>query len=361
MTLLDLTERERSVLEAVIQMYVETAEPAGSRALSRRSGLGVSAATIRNTMSDLEEKGLLFHPHTSAGRVPTDLAYRAYVDSLLQQPSVSGSEFDRHSTADYDRLAEGISLGSSAVEGILRRATQSLGMLTQELGVALGPQLDRTVLQRVDLVQLSSERLLVVLTLKGGAVRTIFLEARGELPDFAVTEVARLLNERLAGHTLGEIRATLGARLRDSSDRAADVGDLLNIFIEEGDQLFDVSLGSESESVLLGQASVLADQPEFASGEHLRKLLSLTDTRDQLADLLRRRSSPAGHVTPGITITIGIENADPRLDRFTLVTGEYRAGPCTGVIGVIGPTRMPYEKVIAMVSHTARLLTELLD
>ncbi len=312
-------------------------------------------------MSDLEEKGLLFHPHTSAGRVPTDRAYRAYVDSLLQQPTGSGSDFDRQSTADYDRLAEGISIGSSAVEGILRRATQSLGALTQELGVALGPQLDRTVLQRADLVRLSSERVLVVLTLKGGAVRTIFLEARGDVPDFAVTEVARLLNERLAGHTLAEIRATLGARLRDSSERPADVGELLNIFIEEGDQLFDVSLGSESEAVLLGQASVLADQPEFASGEHLRKLLSLTDTPDQLAELLRRRSSPVGHVTPGITITIGIENADPRLDRFTLVTGEYRAGPCTGVIGVIGPTRMPYEKVIAMVSHTARLLTELLD
>lgn len=360
MALLDLTERERTVLEAVIQMYVETAEPAGSRALSRRSGLGVSAATIRNTMSDLEEKGFLFHPHTSAGRVPTDRAYRAYVDSILRLPTASG-DFDRVGGADYDRLAEGISVGSSAVEGILRRAAMSLGLLTQELGIALGPQLDRTVLQRADLVRLSSERVLVVLTLKGGAVRTLFVEARGDVPDFAVAEVARLLNERLAGLTLSEIRATLGARLRDGSERSTEIGELLNIFIEEGDQLFEMSLGAESESVVLGQASVLAEQPEFASGEHLRQLLSLTDTREQLADLLRRRSSPAGHVTPGITITIGNENADPRLDRFTLVTGEYRAGPCTGVIGVIGPTRMPYEKVIAMVSHTARLLTELLD
>lgn len=361
MALLDLTERERTVLEAVIQMYVETAEPAGSRALSRRSGLGVSAATIRNTMSDLEEKGYLFHPHTSAGRVPTDRAYRAYVDSLIQLPAGGGGDFDRKPGDDYDRLAEGISVGSTAVEGILRRAAQSLGLLTQELGIALGPQLDRTVLQRADLVRLSSERVLVVLTLKGGAVRTLFVEARGDVPDFAVAEVARLLNERLAGLTFAEIRSTLGARLRDGSDRAGEIGELLNIFVEEGDQLFDVSLGAESESVVLGQASLLAEQPEFASGEHLRRLLSLTDTREQLAALLRSRSSPVGHVTPGITITIGNENADPRLDRFTLVTGEYRAGPCTGVIGVIGPTRMPYEKVIAMVSHTARLLTELLD
>src|SRR5919107_768214 len=145
MSFSELNERERRVLEAVIQSYVETAEPAGSRTLSRRFGLGVSAATIRNTMSDLEEKGFLFHPHTSAGRVPTDKAYRAYVDALMHRaPSVAG--------AAYDRLAEEISAGSSAIEAILRRAAQSLGLLTQELGLALGPQMDQTVLQRIDLV-----------------------------------------------------------------------------------------------------------------------------------------------------------------------------------------------------------------
>ena len=352
MALHDLTERERQVLEAVIQLYVETAEPAGSRALSRRGALGVSAATIRNTMSDLEEKGFLFHPHTSAGRVPTDRAYRIYVDSLLRLPNAGGEE--------YDRLAEDISAAGTAVEAILRRAAQSLGIITQELGIALGPQLDRTVLQRVELVRLSSDRVLVVLTLRGGAVRTVFLEARGEIADHVVADVARLLNERLAGLTLGDIRATLADRLRDG-DRSGDAGELLNIFVTEGDQLFEASLSPEAERVVLGQAALLADQPEFANGEHMRRLLSLTDTREQLAGMLRQRTATGSSVSPGISITIGNENADPRLDRFTLVTGEYRAGPCTGVIGVIGPTRMPYEKVIAMVSHTSRLLTELLD
>lgn len=361
MALHELTDRERGVLEAVIRMYVETAEPAGSRALARQSGLGVSPATIRNTMSDLEEMGFLYHPHTSAGRIPTDKAYRAYVDSILRMAPAAGTELDRGDGSDYERLMEGISAGNLAVEAILRRAAQSLGLLTQELGIALGPQLEHSVLQRADLVRLASDRVLVVLTLRGGAVRTIFLEARGEVPDFAVADVARLLNERLAGLTLSEIRATYAERLRDAAERSPRSGELLNIFLEEGEQLFEPSLGAEGENVVLGQASVLAHKPEFASGERLRQLLSLTDTRDQLAELLRRRSTPAGHIEPGITITIGNENADPRLDRFTLVTGEYRAGPCVGVIGVIGPTRMPYEKVIAMVSHTARLLTELLD
>src|SRR5215217_3902892 len=141
MTSPELNERERRVLEAVIQNYVETAEPAGSRTISRRFGIGVSPATIRNTMSDLEEKGYLFHPHTSAGRIPTDKGYRVYVDSLCRVGPVAGPE--------GARLAEEIRTGGrSAIETILRRAAQSLGLLTQELGVALAPRLDTAVLQR---------------------------------------------------------------------------------------------------------------------------------------------------------------------------------------------------------------------
>ena len=135
MAFAELSDRERQVLEAVIQSYVATAEPAGSRVLSRRFGLGVSPATIRNTMSDLEEKGFLFHPHTSAGRVPTDKAYRVYVDSLMRIESIT--------RARARRLAEQLAAGGSAIETILRRAAQTLGVLTQELGVALGPRLDR--------------------------------------------------------------------------------------------------------------------------------------------------------------------------------------------------------------------------
>src|SRR5215216_2284077 len=162
----ELTNRERRVLDAVIRIYVATAEPAGSRTLSQRSGLGVSPATIRNTMSDLEEKGFLFHPHTSAGRIPTDKGYRAYVDSIMQRPHVLPPE--------GGRLAEQIQSGASAIDAILRRAAQSLGVVTQELGVALGPRLDDTVLRRLELVRVAADRVLLVLTLDGGAVRTIF-------------------------------------------------------------------------------------------------------------------------------------------------------------------------------------------
>ncbi|HVE78526.1 MAG TPA: heat-inducible transcriptional repressor HrcA [Gemmatimonadaceae bacterium] len=347
MSIEELSERERRVLEAVILSYVETAEPAGSRTLSKRFGLGVSPATIRNTMSDLEEKGFLFHPHTSAGRIPTDAAYRVYVDSLLRLPPVS--------TQLREKLAEELSHGrGSAIETILRRAAQTLGVLTQELGVALGPRLDTTELQRLELVRASSDRLLMVLTLRGGVMRTIFVEVKGEIADEALAEVAVVLNERLAGLPLSEIRASLGARLRDTAVKG-DSQELLNIFVQEREQLFD-GLPLEGNSVVLGQAAMLAEQPEFATGESMRKLIDLTDTPQRLAELLRRRGP-----TPGISITIGNEHGDPRMGDFTVVTAEYRAGSLTGVIGVIGPTRMPYDKVISLVNHTSNLLTDLLE
>jgi heat-inducible transcriptional repressor len=345
MAFAELTERERQVLEAVIQAYVATAEPAGSRVLSRRFDLGVSPATIRNTMSDLEEKGFLYHPHTSAGRIPTDKAYRVYVDSLMRLESVSAEQ--------RSQLAARISAGGSAIEAILRAAAQSLGVLTQELGIALGPRFDKAVLQKLELVRVSAERLLMVLTLGGGAVRTIFVEVPGTIADEALVEVTIVLNERLAGLTLEAVRTSLAARLRDVPG-SANASALLNIFLQEGEQVF-ARVAEPSESVVLGQASVLADQPEFASGERMRQLIALTERRQELAALLQARSG-----APGLSITIGNEHGDPGLGAFTVVTAEYQAGALSGVIGVIGPTRMPYHKVVALVSHTSQLVSDLL-
>jgi len=342
----ELTDRERQILEAVIRFYVESAEPAGSRSISRRFGLGVSPATIRNTMSDLEAKGFLFHPHTSAGRIPTDKAYRVYVDELMQLQPLDNVE--------RRKLAQEISAGGSAIESILRRAAQSLGVLSQELGVALGPRMEQAVLEKLELVRLTSEKLILVLSLRGGGVRTIFIEVPGEIADDAVLEVQVVLNERLAGLSLGEIRKSLGTRLRDAGT-ASRSHELLNIFLQEGDALFDVPAQDEGHAVVLGQASLLADQPEFASGEKMRRLIEMTETRDELATLLRSRSS-----TSGVSISIGNEHGSALPGGMTVVTAEYHAGSLSGVIGVIGPTRMSYEKVIALVTHTSSLVTDLL-
>jgi heat-inducible transcriptional repressor len=342
-----LTERELKVLEAVVRAYIRTAEPAGSQAIARGGGLGVSPATIRATMSDLEERGYLSHPHTSAGRIPTDLGYRTYVDGLLRPAPLSEQE------QELLRLELATVSAANAVEAILRRAAQVLGVLTQELGVAAAPALEGTVLERIELVPVAAERLLMVFTLRSGVVRTIFVQVPSSLPQEAVQRVAAVLNERLAGLTLAEIRRTLRDRLRDADGGGAG-RDLLNIFVAQGDELFDLAEAS-GEAVVLGSARALAEQPEFSSShERMRELLRLTEQRDLLARALadRRRT--------GVTITIGGENPDARLAGLTLVTASYRVGDLHGVLGVLGPTRMPYDKIVTLVDQTSRLVEGLL-
>ena len=341
-----LSDRERLVLEAVIETYVQTAEPAGSRTISKRHQLGLSPATIRNTMSDLEEKGYLYHPHTSAGRIPTDLAYRVYVDYLMRPPLVA--------PAQAQHLRGELEGQRSAVETILSRAAQVLGVLTNELGVAVSPTIEEAVLERLDLLQVSTERLLLVLALRSGAVRTIFVEVRSALAPEAVQHVTVVLNERLAGLTLKEIRATLAQRLRDATPAEAGSSELLNIFIQEADELFEVPV-AHAGPVHLGSTQPLAGQPEFATRAQLQGLLDVTERRDLLRAALSARGGE------GLTISIGQEHADTRLSTFTLVTSTYRFGPLTGVIGVMGPTRMPYDKIAALVNHTSRLVGELLE
>jgi heat-inducible transcriptional repressor len=338
-----LTDRERQVLEAVIDTYVQTAEPAGSRTIAKRYHLGLSPASIRNTMSDLEEKGYLYHPHTSAGRIPTDQAYRVYVDSLMKPPRVDA--------AQSDQIREELAGGDRAVvEMILARAAQVLGVLTNELGVAVSPSIEEAILERLELLQVSSERLLLVLSLKSGAVRTIFVEVPSRMAAEAVLHVAVVLNERLAGLTLKEIRATLADRLRDAAPDAGS-SELLNIFVQEAEELFE----APQTGVLLGSTQPLAVQPEFATREQLQGLMEVTERRDLLREALVARGGE------GLTISIGQEHADPRLAAFTLVTSSYHCGPLSGVIGVMGPTRMPYDKIVALVDHTSRLVGELLE
>ena len=186
----ELTDRERRVLEAVIQTYIATAEPAGSQTIARRHPLGMSPASIRSTMSDLEAKGFLFHMHTSAGRIPTDLGYRLYVNNLMRLSPIASE--------DHETLRRELHPDRTAIEEILRRAAQVLGVLTQELGVAASPRLDAVVLDRLDLVHLSSERLLMVFNLRSGAIRTIFVQIPATIAASTVEHVARVLNERLA-------------------------------------------------------------------------------------------------------------------------------------------------------------------
>ena len=344
-----LTDRERAVLEAVIRSYVETAEPAGSRSVARRFGLGVSAATIRNTMADLEEKGFLYHPHTSAGRIPTDLAYRFYVDALMRPVRLSAGE-QRRLRRELSERDE-----SGELELLVRRAAQALGLLTGDLGLAIVPRLEEAILEKLEMVSLSSEKVLLVLSLRNGAVRTVYVDLPANVPAATLVSLTRVLNERLAGQTLSEIRQTLPERLRDATDADdTTTHELLNIFLQSAEEAFDVQ-DTVGDQVHLGRASLLANQPEFADGTKLKSLIELTERRDLLANVLTQRP----HETT-LKITIGAEHTQPELQQFTLVTSEYRLGGLSGVLGVIGPTRMPYEKIATIVETTSTLLSGLM-
>lgn len=342
----DLTDRERQVLEAVVRTYVDTAEPAASRTVSRAYDLGVSAATVRNTMSDLEEKGYLFHPHTSAGRIPTDLAYRFFVDRLMEpyQPSA------RERAVLEEEIERS---GTSAVEMLVRQATRAMSLISNELGVAVAPLVDDAVLERLELIKVSSNKVLLVATIRGGLVRTVYADLPVEIDGETLLTVTRALNERLAGLTFSEIRGSLPDRLRDSVPPEA-TSELMNVFVQSGAELFDIK-ALDDTSLHLGPTSVLAGQPEFESGEQLKELISLTEQRDLLAQTVGNRRHGGR-----LRITIGEENDSSMLSGFTLVTAEYRVGDLKGVIGVIGPTRMPYEKVVTIVDYTSTLVTRIL-
>jgi heat-inducible transcriptional repressor len=341
-----LNEREERVLDAVIRTYIETAEPAGSRTVAKRFGLGVSAATIRNAMADLEEKGFLFHQHTSAGRIPTDLAYRYYVNTLMQPVRLAPAD----QRLLRRELAEN---GASALDRLIERAVQVLGLVTGELGVAFGPRLDEVVLEKLELVSLSSEKALLVITLKTGLVRAVYVDLPTRVPPEALVSVTMILNERLAGQTLSTIRLTLPDRLRDATVADPDSSELLNIFMQSAENLLEGK--NAAGDVHLGRTSVIANQPEFSDESRLKRLIELTEERELLARVLAGRE----HATSP-TITIGVENELPQLAPFTLVTSEYKLGNVSGVIGVIGPTRMSYEKVAAIVEYTSRLIGQLM-
>jgi heat-inducible transcriptional repressor len=342
----DLSERERQVLEAVVRTYVATAEPAGSRTVSRGFDLGISAATVRNTMSDLEAKGYLFHPHTSAGRIPTDQAYRFFVDRLMEPLAPSPAE-----RASLERELE--RAGSSAVERLILHATRVLSLISNELGVAVAPRLETAVLEKLELIQVSSSKVLLVATIRGGVVRTVYVDLPIEVPPDTLVTVMVALNERLGGLSLTEIRRTLSARLRDSANDETGQ-EIINIFIQSGAELFDFGT-IDASRLHLGPTSVLASQPEFGTGERLKSLIDLTDQKDLLAAAVGNREHKGT-----IRITIGAENDQSALSDFTLVTAEYSVGGLRGVIGVIGPTRMPYEKVVTIVDYTSSLVSRVL-
>ena len=338
----NLTQREKAVLQSLIDYYIATAKPVGSRLIANKYRLGVSPATVRNTMQDLEEMGLVTHPHTSAGRVPTDKGYRLYVDTMIEPEELTNSE--------ERQIKSEILIDYAAVENLLEQTSRVLGLISNQLGVTIAPRFDQGILTSINLIPVAEKKILVVLAVKHGLTRTVLLEAESNLKTETLEKTASILNERLCGLTLGEIKGSMEERLKEASN--ADPK-LIRIFLESSDNLLNFT---ETEQLHLGGTTNIVDQPEFKDREKLRSLIELIEEKRLLAELVSAKG-----IKNGITITIGKEMERGEMESCSLVTSSYKAGKVAGTIGVIGPTRMRYAKLVSLVDYTAKLLSDILS
>jgi len=335
-----LNAREREILKLLINYYIATAEPVGSRVLAQKYPIGLSPATIRNTMQDLEEMGLVSQPHTSAGRVPTDMGYRTFVDQILTPEPISDQDAEalrEHVTAE----------GAHAVEELLEKTTRVLASISSELGVTLAPRFDQGILTRVELVPVAKNKVLLILMVKEGLARTLLLEVDTELQEAILEQTSGLLNERLTGVRIGDLRKNLAQRVKDLPGADAR---LIKMFVDSAEAI--LSIPGEHALRLEGTINLL-DKPEFKDHEKLAGLIHMLEEKTSLVELLQKKQ-----IGEGIVITIGREIQLSAAEPCAMVTSSYKAGRVSGTIGIIGPKRMNYARLVTLVETTAKLLSQ---
>ena len=338
-----LPERDRRILGVLVQAYIDDGEPISSLWLASR-GFGVSSATLRNVLARLEEQGYVRQPHTSAGRVPTDLAYRCYVDELLR---------DRRTSRPTPKVEARLRLAGT-VDDLLTHASQEVARAAQQLSFAIAPAADTATLEHLDFVPLDGGKVLVVVVSTGGHVVHKVIEPGERYHSHELQEAANYLNCEFRGQSLVAVRQAVAERLRVerslydelmaralrlASTTLADMASHPSVVIQGTSMLLD-DVGSESPNVTL---------------ETMRTLLRMIEEKTRLIQLLDEYMSGAG-----LTVVIGSDHHDPDLQRFSLIAATYSDGHGTGAVGVIGPTRMRYSRAIAVVHGAARAISRML-
>jgi heat-inducible transcriptional repressor len=333
-----LDSRSREVLVAVIAEYVRTAEPVGSRAVARRHIRGLSPATIRNVMADLEEMGYLIQPHTSAGRVPTDKAYRFYVDHLERVPWVGpqGLPAD-HASSPH---------GDAAVQ-LMAQTPSRLSLQTHMTGMLLAPPLQHTALDRIELVPLGDERALAVIVTETGWVTARAISAPARVPADDLREIGRALTRRYRGKTF-----------RDIVDDVASPADPLDpLWTRSGSLLEQIAALLRDRTLYVSGATNMLDHPDLSDVGTMRSLLLAFEEKAQLIDLLSRLAAERG-----VQVMIGSENPVKEMRECSLIASTYTyRDQALGVLAVVGPRRMAYSDVISLVDETARLVSDSLS
>jgi heat-inducible transcriptional repressor len=338
----ELPERDRQILGAVVQAYIEQGEPISSLWLANR-GLGVSSATLRNVMARLEDLGYVTQPHTSAGRVPTDLGYRSYVDGFLAE----------RRSARPPRQVEARLRRAITVDDMLAHVSHEVSRASHHVGFAIAPSVATTRLEHLDFVPLDGGRVLVIVVATGGHVSHKVIEPTEEYRQMELQQVANYLNSEFKGRSLLEVReavferlneertlydALMARALRLASSTFAEIDSSPTLFVQGTSLLFD---------------DVRAADPD-ATLEALRTLLRMIEEKTRLVQLLDDYIS-----SDGLTIVIGSEHHDPDLQRFSVVISSYSDGRANGAIGVIGPTRMRYSKAITAVDMLSKTISRM--
>jgi heat-inducible transcriptional repressor len=329
-----LSDREEQVLAALVRAHIDLGVPIGSSSLLDRERLDVSPATVRKTLVSLEDKGFVRQPHTSAGRMPTNKAYRFYATHALGHESPSGG-----TSLDMLRKQLESKLQQVSAEEIHGQLAEIIGGVSMQLGLVLAPRFEQVIVDHVELVRLAERRMLLVVSLETGPVRSLVIEVGTTVDAQEVVGVSIRLNERLAGRTVWEVRATVRERIRELGTRFEP--ELLRAVVDEIETLAT----APRDSLHVAGARNICVQPEFRDSSDVAGLFDLVEHRDVLAGLLSDRK--------GVVVTIGDENELHELHLCSLVTASYQVHGAVGVVGVVGPTRMPYDRVVALVNYAA--------
>jgi heat-inducible transcriptional repressor len=339
----DLNERSRRILEAIIEDYIDSAEPVGSRAVARRHQMGLSPATVRNVMADLEEMGYLLAPHTSAGRIPTEKGYRFYIDSLLRVRPLS--------LAERQRIERHYHLKGRRIEEVLQESGKVLSSISHYTGLVLAPRFTSTVFRHIEFVRLSEGRILVIFVAESGLVQNKVIQTDERLAQSELEQMTNYLNLTLSGLTISEVKAKIVEEMHQEKslyDR------LLQKALEFSSEAFGEEKGGQ---VYIEGAINILEQPEFSDLDRMKRLFRAFEQKSLLVELL-----DAAQKARGVQIFIGGESEYSEIEGCSLVTAVYSGrGGNVGTLGVIGPTRMPYNLVIPIVDYTARLVSKVLE
>lgn len=329
-----LSERQKMILTAIVDDYIRSAEPVGSRSISKRGDVQFSPATIRNEMSDLEELGYLEQPHTSAGRVPSDKGYRYYVDHLLRYGTLSPSEMTVLKSFFAEKLQE--------VEQVIQQVASILSALTNYTSIVLGPELFNTTLRHLQVVPLNEDSAVAIIVTSSGHVENKMFHIPPGVPIHEIEKFVAILNAKLANVPLLHLKSKLFNEISDELRRhVVGYEDLVNVFQ-------DVVQDDSENRIFLSGATNMLTQPEFKDVDKVKSILDLLDETPTLVKMIA--SAPEG-----IQVRIGTENSVAAINNCSLITATYSLnGKNVGTVGILGPTRMEYGKVINLLHHLTK-------